>query len=200
MKSFVTALILAAAFIVTAPAEEKKAANEGFYSHSLLTIDGKNAHLKDYKGKVLLVVTVASQCGATPQYTSLVQLQSKYGKDGLVVIGVPTNDFGGQDPGSNKEIKAFCTNEYQVNFPMMAKIPVSGDDQHPLFKELTSSANRDFTGPIQWNFEKFIIGKDGLLLRRFRTDADPADRDMVNAIEEALQAPAPADDSGCEGC
>lgn len=127
-------------------------------------IDGRPFRLADYRGKVVLVVNVASKCGFTPQYTELQALQAKYASRGLVVIGVPANDFGGQEPGTNEQIQEFCTSRYGVTFPMMAKVSVKGDAQVPLYAALTSPEhNPDDAGPVKWNFEKFLIGRDGHL-------------------------------------
>jgi glutathione peroxidase len=182
------------------PADDKKSA-ESIYDQALSDIDGKETTLAAHKGKVLLIVNTASQCGATPQYETLVALQKKYADKGFTVLAFPANNFGAQEPGSNSDIKSFCNAEYAVNFPLFAKVSVAGDDQHPLFTQLTTAGNKDFTGDIQWNFEKFLVGKDGLLLRRFRTHIEPDDADITGAIESALDAePGDTPAGGCDDC
>ena len=153
-------------------------------------IEGEEVKLASFKDKVLLIVNVASECGLTPQYEDLVKLQEKYAKKGLVVVGFPANNFGQQEPGTDEEILEFCTTNYQVNFPLFSKISVKDEDQHPLFKMLTERDNPDFTGDINWNFEKFLIGKEGELLRRFRSRTVPMSEEITKAIEEALEAEA----------
>ena len=144
-------------------------------------IDGKDTSLKAYAGKVVLIVNVASECGYTPQYEGLQALHEKLGPKGLVVLGVPCNDFGGQEPGSEAEIKTFCTENYKVTFPMTAKVSIKGDSKHPLFAALTSD------GEVGWNFEKFLIGKDGKLIRRFGSDVEPTSDEMIKAIAAVLE-------------
>ena len=168
-------------------ADEKPSTLSSIHSCAATDIDGNEVKFTKYKGKVLLIVNVASQCGATSQYEGL-QAMSEFFKDkGLVVMGFPTNDFGAQEPGSNKEIKTFCTSEYKVTFPMFAKGAVKGEKQPDLFKFLTTAKNPDKEGDIGWNFEKFLVGKDGKLLRRFSTSVDPYDKELVSAVEKALE-------------
>ena len=129
---------------------------------TLKDIDGKDLDLSKFKGKVVLLVNVASECGFTPQYEGLQELYTKYENDGLVVIGVPSNEFGRQEPGTNEEIKKFCSSKYKVTFPMTSKVVVKGKEQVPLYKSLTSrETNPKLSGDIGWNFEKFLIGRDG---------------------------------------
>jgi len=151
----------------------------------LKDIDGKATSLKAFAGKVVLAVNVASQCGNTPQYAGLQSLFDKLKDKGLVVVGFPCNDFGAQEPGSNADIKSFCTSNYNVTFPMMEKVHVKGPEQHPLFKELTG-AGAAFPGEIRWNFGKILIGRDGKVLARFEPDVEPDDAQIVKAIEDAL--------------
>ncbi len=153
----------------------------------LKDIDGKDTSLKGYQGKVLLMVNVASQCGLTPQYQGLQALHEQYKDKGLVVLGFPCNDFGAQEPGSNEEIKSFCSTNYKVTFPMFDKIHVKGPAQHPLYAALTGKDGA-FPGDVGWNFGKFLIGKDGKPLQRFEPDVEPTDAGLVKAIEEALAA------------
>jgi glutathione peroxidase len=162
-------------------------AEETALDHKLKTIDGEEKNLADYKGKVVVIVNVASKCGLTPQYDGLEALYKKYEKDGLVVIGVPCNQFGGQEPGSEKEIKEFCTSKYHVTFPMFSKVDVNGDKADPLYKYLTAQKSNNLTGKITWNFEKFVIGKDGKVVGRFAPKTKPDDAAFVSAIETALK-------------
>jgi len=149
-------------------------------------IEGKKTSLKAYEGKVILAVNVASKCGLTPQYSALESLYQKYKDKGLVVIGFPCNDFGGQEPGTLEEIKAFCSTKYQVTFPMMDKLHVKGDKQHPLYAAMTGK-DSPFPGVVKWNFGKFLIGKDGKLVARFGPRTTPDDTKVTEAIEKALK-------------
>jgi glutathione peroxidase len=151
------------------------------------TLSGEPASLADHKGKALLVVNVASQCGLTPQYTGLEQLHEQYGPKGFAVLGFPCNQFGEQEPGSPEEIAQFCSTSYGVTFPMFEKIEVNGDGRHPLYDVLTEKADADGqAGDIQWNFEKFLISPDGEVVARFRPLIAPEDPGLVAAIEEQL--------------
>ena len=161
------------------------AASSSVHDIKLKTIDGKPTSLGDYKGKVVLLVNVASQCGLTPQYKALQSLQEKYEGKGFSVVGVPCNDFGSQEPGSSKEIVEFCTEKYNVTFPLMEKIHVKGSEQHPLYARLTGK-DAEFPGEIKWNFGKFLIGKDGKILKRFEPQTKPDSDEVVKAIETAL--------------
>ncbi len=155
---------------------------------TLNSIDGQAAPLSQYKGKVLLLVNVASQCGYTPQYAGLEAIYEKYKSRGFVVLGFPANNFGQQEPGTDEEIKTFCTRTYHVSFPMYAKISVKGDDQHPLYRFLTDKqANPATGGEIQWNFTKFLVGKDGKVLARFESEVEPESPELTSAIEKALR-------------
>ncbi|MCA9057193.1 MAG: glutathione peroxidase [Planctomycetaceae bacterium] len=158
---------------------------ETVHDFKVKSLEDKDVNLADYKGKVLLVVNVASKCGATPQYEQLEGLHEKYGEQGLVVMGFPCNQFGGQEPGTAKEIREFCDATYQVKFPMFAKVAVNGDDQTPLYTFLKSHANE--ADDVKWNFEKFLIGKDGKVIARFRTRTRPDSPEVVAAIEKALK-------------
>lgn len=155
------------------------------YDIPLKDIDGKSTSLEPYKGKVLLIVNVASKCGLTPQYGALENLYLKYKDKGLVVLGFPCNQFGGQEPGSNEEIKEFCSNNFQVTFPMFDKLDVNGNNRHPLFAELAGKTS-PFPGDIQWNFNKFLIGHDGKILKRFEPRTTPDSKEVTEAIEAAL--------------
>lgn len=156
------------------------------YEIPLKTIDGKATSLKDYEGDVLLVVNVASQCGLTPQYEGLQSVFSKYQDKGLKVLGFPCNDFGAQEPGTNDEIKVFFTSKYEVSFPMFDKLHVKGNEQHPLYAALTGKES-PFPGDIEWNFGKFLIDRNGKILKRFNPRTEPGSEEITNAIEAALK-------------
>ena len=184
--SAITSLIAAFAMTaITSPANADEA--KSVHEFSVKNIDGKEIDLSEYKGKALLIVNVASKCGATPQYENLVALQKTFKKKGLLVLGFPANNYGKQEPGTNDQIKEFCSATYKVDFPMFSKVSVKGPDQAPLFKYLTTADNPDKKGDIGWNFEKFLIGKDGKLLRRFKTGVKPDSPEVVAAIEEAVK-------------
>lgn len=171
-----------------APATNEKEKTMSVYDFALKNIDGKESSLAAYKGKVILLVNVASKCGYTPQYEGLQAVYTKYKDQGLVVVGVPANNFGGQEPGTNAEIKEFCTLKYNVTFPMFAKVSVKGADIHPLYKFLTDPAtNPQFGGDLKWNFGKFLIGRDGKILARFESPDKPEGPKVTGAIEQALK-------------
>jgi glutathione peroxidase len=157
-------------------------------SQEMETLEGKKVNLaKKYKGKVVLLVNVASKCGHTPQYEQLQALHEKYAKKGLAVVGVPCNQFGKQEPGTSEEIAEFCEQNYGVEFDMLAKVDVNGDDAAPLYKYLTSKeTNKVAPGRITWNFEKFLFGRDGELVARFAPKVKPDDAEVVSAIETEL--------------
>jgi len=161
--------------------------DQTIYDITIEDIHGKKVELSQYKGKVLLFVNVASECGYTPQYEELEKLHQKYKNKGLVIIGIPSNDFGEQEPGTNEEIERFCTRTYNVTFQMMAKVKTKGDEKHPLFTFLTSGqGNTALAGDVAWNFEKFIIDKNGNILSRFRSKIKPSSAECVKSIELAL--------------
>lgn len=161
--------------------------NTTLHEFSLKDIDGTPTDLSAYKGKVVLIVNVASFCGYTKQYTSLEKLYRTYKDKGLVILGIPSNDFGEQEPGTEEEIKSFCSTKYDVTFPMFSKIVVKGDAKAPLYAWLTSGdGDASLAGEVGWNFEKFLVGKDGKLIGRFSTKTDPMADDVVRAIETAL--------------
>ena len=152
-------------------------------------IDGKDVNLADHKGKVVLIVNVASRCGLTPQYEGLEALYDKYKDKGLVVLGFPANNFNGQEPGTNEEIKTFCSSKYNVSFPMMSKISVKGDDKHELYKFLTEGkAGDEFKGDVEWNFAKFLVDRNGNVIARFNSRTKPTDPQVGATIEKALAA------------
>jgi glutathione peroxidase len=151
------------------------------------SIDGKDMDLSQYKGKVVMLVNVASKCGNTKQYKALEAIYEKYKDQGFVVLGVPANNFGGQEPGSEEEIKKFCTNNYNVTFPMTSKVSVKGDDETPLYKFLTEKkTGGDFAGDIEWNFTKFIIDRNGNVMARIFNRTAPDAPQVTKAIEQAL--------------
>ena len=152
------------------------------------TLTGKDVDLSEYKGKVVLFVNVASKCGYTPQYKGLEELHDKYAKDGLVVIGVPANEFGRQEPGTDEQIAEFCSATYGVKFPMLSKVVVKGEGQAPLYKYLTSKeTDPKFGGPIKWNFTKFLIGRDGTIVARYEPAVKPESEQVTKAIETELK-------------
>lgn len=163
------------------------AADKSVYDFTLNSIDGQPTSLGSYKGKVLLVVNVASRCGYTPQYSALEAVYEKYKDRGLVIVGVPANNFGAQEPGTNEEIKTFCTRKYNVQFPMMSKVSVKGSDTTPLYQYLTDpSLNPKTGGEIKWNFTKFLFDRNGNIVARFEPDVTPDSPQVVAAIEKAL--------------
>ena len=159
------------------------------YDLPLHRLDGTEATLREHEGKALLVVNVASKCGLTPQYEGLERLAQTYADRGLVVLGFPCNQFMGQEPGSAEEIQTFCSNTYGVTFPLLAKTDVNGADRHPLYSELTQTADADGeAGDIQWNFEKFLLAPGGAVANRFRPRTEPDAPEVIAAIEAVLPA------------
>lgn len=167
-------ILILAAMMLSSP--------ETIYEFKPVSIDGNKIDLSIYKGKKILIVNTASECGSTPQYAVLEKLYQTY-KEKLVVIGFPANNFGQQEPRSNSEIETFCKINYSVSFPMMAKISVKGSDIDPLFQWLITQPNPDKTGDIRWNFEKFLIDENGKLIRRFHDKLSPMDVTIINAIK-----------------
>ncbi|WP_438004975.1 glutathione peroxidase [Sorangium sp. So ce321] len=162
-------------------AQEGKAMS--LHDFTVKTIDGQDRSLGDYRGKVLLVVNTASECGYTPQYAGLEALHDRLEDRGFSVLGFPSNDFGAQEPGTDAEIASFCSTKYGVSFPMFSKIPVKGGSKHPLYAFLTQSAP---AGEVKWNFTKFLIGKDGSVIARFESSVTPDDPKLTQAIDKAL--------------
>ncbi len=162
-------------------------AASGVYTFTLNSIDGTPAPLAEYKGKVVLIVNVASQCGYTPQYSALEAIYEKYKDQGFVILGFPANNFGAQEPGTNEEIKTFCTRKYSVTFPMYSKISVKGADQAPLYAYLTKETGPGIKGDIKWNFTKFLIDRDGKVVQRFEPAVTPDSKDVTGAIEKQLK-------------
>jgi len=165
------------------------AAEKSIFDFTMNSIDGKPTSLSSYNGKVVLLVNVASRCGFTPQYSALEKVYEKYKDRNFVIVGIPANNFGSQEPGTNAEIKTFCSTKYNVTFPMMAKVSVKGSDITPLYQFLTDkSANPSTGGEIQWNFTKFLIGPDGKPVARFEPDVTPDDPKVIAAIEKTLSS------------
>lgn len=190
MRSLVCGLAALAMMLAPAAARAEKK-KEGkvpsVLSYKMKTLDGKDVDLSKYKGKVVMFVNVASRCGATPQYKALEELHEKYAKDGLAIVGVPANEFGKQEPGTNEEIAEFCAKNYGVKFDMLSKVVVKGEGITPLYKHLTSKDTSKFPGDIKWNFEKFIIGRNGEIVARFATGVKPEDPKVVKTIEDELK-------------
>jgi len=184
------AIGIAAVWMIAGVCVNGEAAMTNIYDFTMQDIDGKDVSVSIFKGKVLLIVNVASKCGFTGQYEGLEKLYTTYTNRGFVVLGFPANDFLGQEPGTEAEIKNFCTLTYGVDFPMFAKISVKGKDIHPLYAFLTSKEiNPNFGGAISWNFNKFLIGRDGTIVGRFGSRTKPDDKELIAAVEKALQKP-----------
>jgi glutathione peroxidase len=182
-------LLMAAALALLAGIQTKPAGSRTVspaLNFTMDSIDGKPVDLSMYQGRVVLMVNVASQCGFTPQYEGLQDLHKKYAAQGLSILGFPANDFGAQEPGTNSEIAQFCKQNYGVEFDMFSKIVVKGAGQAPLYKYLTTLPK--FRGDVAWNFEKFLIGRNGEVIARFKSEVEPLSREMVRVIEGALAA------------
>ncbi len=179
-----SAVALLSAFAVTAIQQTKPMEVQNIYAFKMKTIDGKYQPLVDYKGKVLLVVNTASFCGNTPQYEGLEALYKKYKDKGLVILGFPANEFGQQEPGTDTEIKTFCTGNYHVDFPMYSKIVVKGEGIHPLYSWLLAKATRH--EDVEWNFAKFLVNRNGQVAGRFSPKTQPTDPKVLEAIETEL--------------
>lgn len=164
------------------------ATDKTVYEYSPNSIMGQPTPLSQYKGKVLLIVNTASKCGFTGQYEGLEALFEKYKDQGFYVLGFPSNDFLNQEPGTNEQIREFCKTKYKVSFPMFERGEVTGSNKQPLFKYLTEESGEDFTGGIKWNFEKFLIGRDGKVIGRFGSFSTPMGTKITTAVEDALKA------------
>lgn len=187
IAAIVIAFVASLAFLTLSSAEQPVNAASSIYDFKVKDIDGKDIKLKKYKGSVLLVVNTASKCGYTPQYEGLQVTFDKFKDKGLVVLGFPANNFGGQEPGTAAEIKEFCESKYKVTFPMFAKISVKGDDADPLYAYLTSKeTNPQFAGDITWNFNKFLIDRKGNIVARFTSKETPTSEAVTQAIEKYL--------------
>ncbi|MBK1876792.1 glutathione peroxidase [Pelagicoccus mobilis] len=161
-------------------------AGPSIYEITVVDIDGNETTLEQYRGKTLLIVNVASRCGFTSQYKELEQLNADYGEKGLVVLGFPCNQFGGQEPGTDKEIKEFCSKYYGVSFPMFSKIEVNGPNRHPLFSHLTGEES-PFPGKIGWNFSKFVVNGEGVIVARFSPYVSPKSKKLLSVIDSAIE-------------
>jgi len=188
MKTIFALLILTGVLAMNGTTLAANTADAKPLDEDMKTLDGKMVNLADkYKDKVVLLVNVASKCGLTPQYEQLEALHDKYGKQGLAIVGVPCNQFNGQEPGMSDEIAQFCKDRYGVEFDLMAKVNVNGAEAAPLYKHLTSKkSNPKFPGDITWNFEKFLFNRDGQLVARFAPKVKPDSREVVEVIESEL--------------
>ena len=183
----VSLIMLITVGIYFSPADQPKGISP-LYNFTVTDIDGNDVTLSEYRGKVLLIVNVASRCGYTPQYEGLQKIFEEYREMGLLVLGFPANNFGNQEPGSDEEIKEFCSLNYGVSFPMFSKISVKGTDIHPLYQYLTSEElNPKFAGEISWNFNKFLVDPSGKIIARFDSKDKPESDEVVQVIEKALK-------------
>ncbi|HLL14670.1 MAG TPA: glutathione peroxidase [Pyrinomonadaceae bacterium] len=165
-----------------------KGTAKSVYDFTLKNSKGQDVKLSEFRGRVVMLVNVASKCGYTPQYDGLQKIYERYKDRGFTVLGFPANNFGAQEPGTNEEIQEFCRINYGVTFPVFSKISVKGDDKHPLYKYLTErETNAEFAGEIKWNFNKFLVGRDGRILARFDSGDKPEDAKVTQAIEQALK-------------
>lgn len=180
----IAGILFALATALSAVAADKM---NSLYDISIKDVRGKELSLKSYAGKAILIVNVASECGYTGQYAGLEALYRKFKDKGLVVLGVPCNQFGGQEPGDEATILKFCQSNYDVTFPLTGKVDVNGPKRHPLYATLTGKSS-PFPGNVNWNFVKFIVGRDGKILKRFESDAEPESTEVTGAIEAALAA------------
>ncbi len=185
------AVIICLLVASTGFADEKKGTKKtkvpAVLNFKMKGLDGKTVDLSKFQGKVVLFVNVASECGCTPQYAGLQKLHKMFAKKGLVIVGVPCNQFGEQEPGTDKEIAKFCKSNYKIEFVMLSKVKVNGKKQCPLYKHLTSKkTNRKFGGPVTWNFNKFLIGRDGRIVARFGSGTEPLSKDVLNTIKKEL--------------
>jgi glutathione peroxidase len=189
MKTLLAATAVAALTVAVVAADKGEKAVKSPLDFKMTGIDGKEVDLSKYKGKVVMFVNVASYCGYTPQYKGLEELYEKYEKAGLVVIGVPSNDFGAQEPGSNEEIQKFCKTNYKVTFPLLSKVAVKGENKAPLYKFLTEKdTDPKFGGDeVSWNFEKFLVGRNGEIAGRFKSKIAPDSDELVKAITTELE-------------
>ncbi len=178
----ITTLIFSISLLMGTPEAETS-----FFDFTVTNIRGQEVSLDDYKGKVIMVVNTASLCGFTKQYNDLQELYDMYRDEGFVILGFPSNNFGNQEPGTDEEILEFCETNFNISFPLFSKVEVTGEQQDPLFAFLTASENPDFTGGINWNFEKFLLDRDGKLQHRFRTRENPLGENVQAAITRLMQ-------------
>jgi glutathione peroxidase len=180
--------ILTFSFILSAQQKETTSVDkQGVYSFIMKTIDGKDKPLTEYKGKVLLIVNVASFCGYTPQYKDLEEVYQRYKDKGLVILGFPANNFGQQEPGTDEEIKTFCDTKYNVTFDLFSKISVKGNDQHPLYRYITKDS--PFPGEVKWNFQKYLVDKNGNIVAMYPSKVKPTDKEVIEKIESLVKDP-----------
>jgi glutathione peroxidase len=165
---------------------DSKKPRDARIDHVVRSLSGEPVDLTDYRGKAMLIVNTASKCGFTPQYADLQKLHEEYADRGLVVIGFPSNDFGGQEPGSAEEIETFCRRNYGVSFPMMAKVHAKGPDKAPIYKTLTEDTSEEIRGEVKWNFTKFLVDPEGQVVRRFGSRVKPMSGEMIEAVEAVL--------------
>lgn len=190
LKTQIVLILIVVLFFTIPQCGNKKIIDENILSDSItdisvLSMEGEKVNLSDYQGKVLMIVNVASECGNTPQYEQLQSIYKKYNKLGFEILAFPCNDFGGQEPGTNEEIKAFCENNYAVTFRLFDKIKILGDDKSSLYDRLTNNSVTE-KSDIGWNFEKFIISKEGKIVARFKSKVKPDDKLITNMIEREL--------------
>ena len=187
--SLAVCLAIVAAGQVNAKSKKAdKTAGNGVLNFTMTTIDGKPKPLADYKGKVLMIVNTASECGYTPQYETLEKLYETYKDKGFAILAFPANNFGQQEPGTDDQIKTFCSTKYNVTFDLFSKISVKGNDQHPLYKYITKQS--PFRGDIKWNFQKYLVDRSGKIVNRFMSAVDPMSQDVRDAVEKLLAEPA----------
>ncbi len=179
-------IVFGGIFMDLSSKQETNIKNGNIYQFTAKTIDGEEKSLAEYKGKVLLIVNVASKCGFTKQYTGLQELYEKYKDKGFEILAFPCNQFGGQEPGTNEEIKEFCTSNFNVTFQLFDKIDVNGDNAHPLYKYLTSQISGFITDAIKWNFTKFLVDKKGNVIQRFAPQTEP--KSIAEQIEKLLKS------------
>jgi glutathione peroxidase len=181
-------LLVVPAFVLAQEKDKGEKKVPAALNFKMKSIDGKDVDLSKYQGKVVMFVNVASKCGNTPQYKQLQELHDKYSKDGLVIVGVPANEFGGQEPGTDADIAKFCDSKYNVKFDMMSKSVVKGDGICPLYKYLTSKdTDPKFAGDVTWNFEKFVVGRNGEVAARFQPKVKPDAEEVIKVLEEELK-------------
>ena len=192
MKQIAILLLITCMVIPTFSSAQNMSDPETIYQFEMTSLQGESVSLEEYKGKVVLLVNVASKCGLTPQYEDLQATYTKYKDEGLVILGFPANNFAWQEPGSDQEIEQFCTKNYGVDFPMFSKISVKGKDQHPLYQFLTQKEkNGVLDAKMKWNFQKFLVGKDGKLISVIDPRTKVTEEEVVTEIEGLLNADAP---------
>jgi glutathione peroxidase len=184
MASLIVVLCAVKVFAQAPNAPVAATGDQNIYSFTMKNIDGEDVSLADYKGKAVLIVNTASKCGYTPQYSGLEKLYQQYKDRGFEILAFPANNFMGQEPGSDQEIKSFCQLKYKTTFPVFAKSSVKGADINPLYQYLTTQSG--FTGPIKWNFNKFLVGADGQVVARFDSGVDPMAAELVAQVEKVL--------------